>query len=118
MGRRLYVGNLPYKTTDEDLTQLFGQAGPVDNVRVMRDMATGRARGFAFVQMVTDEAAQAAIAQFHQFQMEGRPLVVNEARPKPEGEGGGGGGRGRFGGEDRGDRGGGDRGGSRREPRW
>ena len=114
MGRRLY---LAYKTTDEDLQQLFSQAGPVDNVRVMRDMATGRARGFAFVQMMSDEAAQAAIAKFHQFQMEGRPLVVNEARPKPEGEGGGGGRPPRFDRQDRGDRG--DRDGGRgREPRW
>ncbi len=55
MGRRLYVGNLPYKTTDEELNTLFSQAGPVDNVRVMRDMATGRARGFAFVEMGTEE---------------------------------------------------------------
>lgn len=112
MGRRLYVGNLPYKTTDEDLQQLFSQAGPVDNVRVMRDMATGRARGFAFVQMMNDEAAQAAIAQFHQYQLEGRPLVVNEAKPKPEGEGGG---RPRY------ERAGADRGGDAgrgREPRW
>lgn len=113
MGRRLYVGNLPYKTTDEDLQQLFSQAGPVDNVKVMRDMATGRARGFAFVQMMSDEAAQSAIAQFHQYQLEGRPLVVNEARPKPEGEGGGGRPP-RFDRHERGDR----DGDSRREPRW
>lgn len=113
MGRRLYVGNLPYKTTDEDLQQLFAQAGPVDNVRVMRDLATGRARGFAFVQMMNDAAAQAAIAQFHQFPLDGRPLVVNEARPKPEGEGVVGGVRPpRFDRADRGDRG------ERREPRW
>ena len=57
MGRRLYVGNLPYSATEEQLTELFGQAGKVDNVRVMRDMATGRARGFAFVEMATDEDA-------------------------------------------------------------
>ena len=57
MGRRLYVGNLPYSATEEQLTELFGRAGKVDNVRVMRDMATGRARGFAFVEMVTDEDA-------------------------------------------------------------
>ena len=85
MGRRLYVGNLPYKTTDEDLTALFSQAGKVDTVRVMRDMATGRARGFAFVDMVDDDGAQNAIGQFHGQPLEGRPLVVNEARPKPEG---------------------------------
>lgn len=113
MGRRLYVGNLPYKTTDEDLHALFSQAGAVESVRVMRDMATGRARGFAFVEMATDDDAQKAITQFHTHQMEGRALVVNEARPKPEG-----GGR-SFGGDSYG--GGRSRdhvGGSRREPRW
>ena len=72
MGRRLYVGNLPYKTTDEDLNTLFSQAGAVDNVRVMRDMATGRARGFAFVEMANDEAAQKAISQLHGHALEGR----------------------------------------------
>jgi cold-inducible RNA-binding protein len=111
MGRRLYVGNLPYKTTDEDLTELFGRAGAVDNVRVMRDQATGRARGFAFVEMVNDEDAQKAVEQFHEYELDGRALVVNEARPKESGGfGGGGGGRGGYGG------GGG--GGGRREPRW
>ena len=95
MGRRLYVGNLPYSATEEQLTELFSRAGKVDNVRVMRDMATGRARGFAFVEMATDEDAQKAISDFHEQQMEGRALVVNEASPKPEGGfGGGGGGRG------------------------
>ncbi|MGE0459923.1 MAG: RNA recognition motif domain-containing protein [Vicinamibacterales bacterium] len=108
MGRRLYVGNLPYKTTDEDLTELFSRAGAVDNVRVMRDQATGRARGFAFVEMVSDEDAQKAIEQFHEYEMEGRALVVNEARPKESG-GFGGGGRGGYGGGG---------GGGRREPRW
>jgi RNA recognition motif-containing protein len=120
MGRRLYVGNLPYSTTEDQLTELFSQAGKVDSVRVMRDMATGRARGFAFVEMGSDEDAQKAISQFHEHQLDGRPLVVNEARPKPEGGFGGGGGRGRggFGG------GGGGRddsdygGGGKREPRW
>ena len=98
MGRRLYVGNLPYSATEDQLTELFSRAGKVDSVRVMRDMATGRARGFAFVEMGTDEEAQKAITDFHEQQMEGRALVVNEARPKPEGGfGGGGGGRGRGG---------------------
>lgn len=101
MGRRLYVGNLPYKATDEDLTALFSQVGPVASVHVMRDQATGRARGFGFVEMGTDDAAQQAIQRFHEYQMEGRALVVNEARPKPSGGGGFGGG-----------------GGGRREPRW
>lgn len=120
MGRRLYVGNLPYSTTEEQLTDLFSRAGQVDNVRVMRDMATGRARGFAFVEMASDDDAQKAITEFHEYQMEGRALVVNEARPKPEGGGFGGGGRGQ------GNRGGGSRnfesedfsGGRRKEPRW
>ena len=85
MGRRLYVGNLPYKTTDDDLTALFAQAGAVDSVRVMRDMATGRARGFAFVEMADEDGAQKAISRFHGQPLEGRALVVNEARPKPEG---------------------------------
>ena len=69
MGRRLYVGNLPYKATDEDLMSLFSRAGAVDNVRVMRDQATGRARGFAFVEMVNDEDAQKAIQEFHQYRV-------------------------------------------------
>jgi RNA recognition motif-containing protein len=122
MGRRLYVGNLPYSTTDEDLNGLFSRAGTVENVRVMRDMATGRARGFAFVQMATDEDAQRAISEFHQYQLDGRALVVNEARPKPEfsagaGRGGYGGEGGDFegGGSGYGGGGGGNR---RREPRW
>ncbi|MCL4848771.1 MAG: RNA-binding protein [Acidobacteria bacterium] len=105
MGRRLYVGNLPYKTTDEDLQALFGQAGAVESVRVMRDLTTGRARGFAFVQMASDADAQKAVEQFHEYQLDGRALVVNEARPKPAVGGG------------RGDFAGGGFGGPR-EPRW
>lgn len=120
MGRRLYVGNLPYSTTEEQLTDLFGRAGQVDNVRVMRDMATGRARGFAFVEMASDEDAQKAISEFNDYKLDGRPLVVNEAKPKPEGGFGGGsrgpGGRSAGGGrtmdsEDF-------SGGRRKEPRW
>jgi RNA recognition motif-containing protein len=119
MGRRLYVGNLPYSATEEQLTELFSRAGKVDSVRVMRDMATGRARGFAFVEMGSDEDAQKAISEFHEQQMEGRALVVNEARPKPEGGGfGGGGGRGRGGGGGRSYDDGDFSGGRRKEPRW
>jgi RNA recognition motif-containing protein len=121
MGRRLYVGNLPYKATDEELTSLFSTVGDVASARVMRDMATGRARGFGFVEMTTDEAAQKAIEKLHQHQMDGRALVVNEAQPRSAGgrsfSGGGGGG-----GFNRGGRGGDDYsgggGGGRREPRW
>ena len=116
MGRRLYVGNLPYSATEDQLTELFSRAGKVDSVRVMRDMATGRARGFAFVEMASDEDAHKAISEFHEQQMEGRALVVNEARPKPEG-GFGGGGRGRGGGG-RGYDDGDFSGGRRKEPRW
>ena len=123
MGRRLYVGNLPYSATEDQLTELFGRAGKVDNVRVMRDMATGRARGFAFVEMATDEEAQKAATEFNQYQRGGRALTVNEARPKPEGGFGGGGGGGRGGGRggggyDRGGGGGYGGGGGKREPRW
>jgi RNA recognition motif-containing protein len=121
MGRRLYVGNLPYKATDEDLMALFSTMGDVASARVMRDMATGRARGFGFVEMTTDEAAQKAIEKLHQHEMDGRSIVVNEAQPKPVGGAGRGpGGGGGFG---RGNRGGGDDysgggAGGRREPRW
>ena len=103
MGRKLYVGNLPYDVGEADLEQLFSAAGTVDSVAVMRDMATGRARGFAFVEMGTDAEAQNAIQQFNSYSMGGRNLTVNEARPKTERSGGFGGG-----------------GGSRRrsEPRW
>ena len=123
MGRRLYVGNLPYKATDEDLTALFSTVGDVASARVMRDMATGRARGFGFVEMTTDEAAAKAIEKLHQHEMEGRAIVVNEAQPKPAGGGRGPGGGGGFnrGGGGGGGRGGDDFGGGaggRREPRW
>ena len=117
MGRRLYVGNLPYAATEDQLSSLFSQAGKVESVRVMRDMATGRARGFAFVEMGSVEVAQMAVCLFHEYKMDGRPLVVNEARPKPEGGFGGGGnrpprGEGRsYDSEDF-------SGGRRKEPRW
>jgi cold-inducible RNA-binding protein len=110
MGRRLYVGNLPYETGENDLQDLFAQAGTVESVKVMRDMATGRARGFAFVEMSTDEEAAKAITQLNEYQMGGRGLTVNEARPKPERSGGFGGGGGY------GDNGGNSR--RRSEPRW
>ena len=118
MGRKLYVGNLPYQVGEAELQELFGQAGAVESVRVMRDMATGRARGFAFVEMATDDEAQKAATQFNGHSLGGRALTVNEARPKPEHSGGfGGDSRGGFGGDSRGSGGGNGRGG-RREPRW
>src|SRR3954470_24613370 len=111
MGRRLYVGNLPYSAGEAELQDLFSKAGTVESVGVRGDGATGRARGFAFVEMSTDEEAQKAASEFNQYQMGGRALTVNEARPKPEGGFGGGGGVG-------GNRGGGGNAGGRREPRW
>jgi RNA recognition motif-containing protein len=89
MSRKLYVGNLPYNTGEADLQELFTRAGTVDSVKVMRDMATGRARGFAFVEMSTDDEAQRAITELNNYQLEGRGLTVNEARPKPASSGGG-----------------------------
>jgi RNA recognition motif-containing protein len=85
MGRKLYVGNLPYSTSETELQELFGRAGAVDSVNVVRDMATGRARGFAFVEMATDDEAQKAIQELNQQDLGGRSLNVNEARPKPQG---------------------------------
>ena len=115
MGRRLYVGNLPYSATEDQLTDLFSQAGKVDNVRVMRDQATGRARGFAFVEMATDEEAAAAATGLNNTQFGGRTIAVNEARPREQRSGGPGGGGGGRGGRSFGGGGGG---GGRREPRW
>ena len=110
MGRKLFVGKFPYETGEAELQELFARAGTVETVKVMRDMATGRARGFAFVEMSSDDEAQKAITELNDYQLGGRGLTVNEARPKPERSGGFGGGGGY----------GGDRGGSRgrSEPRW
>ena len=106
MGRKLYVGNLPYQVQESELEELFTQAGQVASVFVPRDKFTGQGRGFAFVEMSTDEEAQKAITELNDFQLGGRGLTVNEARPKPAYAGGGGGG-------------GGGRGPNRRsEPRW
>ena len=88
MSRKLYVGNIPYQTTESDLQELFSTAGAVESVRVMRDMATGRARGFAFVEMATEEEAQTAIDQLHERDFGGRALTVNEARPQAQRSGG------------------------------
>jgi len=111
MNRKLFVGNLSFNTEESTLEALFAQAGTVASVRVMRDQATGRARGFGFVEMETEEAAQAAIDKFNNTELDGRRIAVNEARPQVGGGqrfgGGGGGGR---------DRGG--FGGRRREARW
>jgi RNA recognition motif-containing protein len=114
MGRNLFVGNLSFSVGEAELRQLFEQKGGVESVTVMRDSETGRSRGFGFVEMSSEEAAQKAIKELNEFSMEGRNLTVNEARPKPERRGGFGGGGGRG----RGGFGGSGRGGQRREPRW
>ena len=88
MSRKLYVGNLPYDTEEAQLQDLFAQFGQVDSVRVMRDMATGRARGFAFVEMGNEDEAQRAVTGLNETQLGGRSLTVNEARPKPAFAGG------------------------------
>jgi RNA recognition motif-containing protein len=101
MGTKLYVGNLSFNTTETDLQDLFAQAGPVQEVTLMQDKFTGKSRGFAFVTMTSDQDAQNAITQFNGKTVEGRPLTVNEARPRearPPGGGSGGGGGGRSGG--------------------
>jgi RNA recognition motif-containing protein len=102
MGSKLYVGNLSYNTTSSDLEQLFAQHGSVSSAEVIQDRDTGRSKGFGFVQMGTDDEAQAAIAALNGQQHDGRALTVNEAKPREDrprgGGGGGGGGRGGYGG--------------------
>ena len=107
MGRKLFVGNLSFNTDERRLEELFATVGPVDTVNIVRDQMTGRARGFAFVEMQTDGDAQNAIQKLNDTELDGRKLAVNEARPKPTGGGGGGGRPGGGGGR-----------GPRREPRW
>jgi RNA recognition motif-containing protein len=135
---KLYVGNLSFQTSSEDLQELFSQAGTVESANVVEDRDTGRSRGFGFVEMATKEEGEAAIQQFNGKEFGGRNLTVNEARPREDRGGrggfggGGGGGRGGYGGGggggNRGGGGGGGRGGGggygggggggNREPRW
>jgi RNA recognition motif-containing protein len=122
MGTKLYVGNLSFRTTSDELRDAFAAVGTVESASVIEDRDTGRSRGFAFVEMATAEEAAAAIEQFNGKDFGGRNLTVNEAKPRADRGGGGGrggygggGGRGGYGGG--GDRGG-DRGGYEREPRW
>jgi RNA recognition motif-containing protein len=102
MNTKLYVGNLPYETTEADLQTLFEAAGPVSTINIVRDRATGQARGFAFVEMQDAEGARRAISDLDRHQMGGRSLTVNEAKPMAPRPSGGGSGGGR----------------QRREPRW
>ena len=98
MGKRLYVGNLSYGVSSSDLGELFAPFGTVDSAQVVEDRESGRSKGFGFVEMSTDEEAQAAIRGLNGQDHGGRPLTVNEARPREERGGGGGGGRGGRGG--------------------
>lgn len=128
MATKLYVGNLSFRTTSDELRELFSQAGGVESANVIEDRETGRSRGFAFVEMTTAEDAANAIEMFNGKDLGGRNLTVNEAKPKTDRGGGGGrgygggGGRGGYGGgrdRDRGGYGGGGDGGRNdREPRW
>lgn len=136
MSMKLYVGNLSFQTSSEELQQLFSQAGTVESASVVEDRDTGRSRGFGFVEMATKEEGESAIAQFNGKEVNGRALNVNEARPRENRGGGGGGGRGGYGGNrgggggfggNRSGGGGGGRGnygggggggGGNREPRW
>ena len=131
MSMKLYVGNLAFTTSSQDLQELFAQAGTVESASVVEDRDTGRSRGFGFVEMSSKEEGEAVIAQFNGKEVNGRALNVNEAKPHENrggggGRGGFGGGRGGFGGN-RGGGGGGGRGGGygggsggggNREPRW
>ncbi len=130
MSMKLYVGNLAFQTSNDDLQQLFSQAGTVESASIVEDRDTGRSRGFGFVEMSSPEEGKAAIEQFNGKEVNGRSLTVNEARPREDrGNRPGGGGRGGFGGNRTG--GGGNRtggrggfgggsggGGGNREPRW
>ena len=116
---KIFVGNLPFSVGETELRELFGQKGTVDSVTIMRDMETGRSRGFAFLEMASQEEAEKAIKDLNAYALEGRNLTVNEARPKVDrGNRGGGGGfnRGGGGGFNRDHRGGGG-GGGRRDSR-
>src|SRR5260370_32578358 len=94
MGRRLYVGNLGWTVTDQDLQDAFSEAGKVESSQVIMDRATNRSRGFGFVEMATDEAADAAIKRLNGRDIKGRPIRVNEAQARSGGGGAGGGGGG------------------------
>lgn len=98
MGKKLYVGNLPYSMQDADLEQLFGEHGTVESAQVIMDRMSGRSKGFGFVEMSTDEEAKSAIEGLNGKDFGGRALTVNEAKPREDRGGGGGRGRGGYGG--------------------
>jgi RNA recognition motif-containing protein len=96
MGRKLYVGNLPYSVTEEKLEEMFSGAGRVESVKIIINRDTGQSKGFAFVEMSNDSEANAAISKLNGTDLDGRPMKISEARPQTD-RGGGGGGRGRGG---------------------
>jgi len=98
VGRKLYVGNLPYSASEQDLSEKFGACGTVESAKLITDRDTGRSKGFGFIEMATDAEAQAAIDALNGQDYDGRPMKVNEARPQEKRSGGGGGGRGGYGG--------------------
>ena len=126
MSMKLYVGNLAFATSSQDLQELFAAAGTVESASIVEDRDTGRSRGFGFVEMATKEEGEAAISQFNGKELSGRSLKVNEATPREPRSGGGGGrggfggggGRGGYGGGGGGRGNGGGFGGGHREPRW
>src|SRR3970282_1930509 len=96
MGRKLYVGNLPYSATEQSLREAFSASGVVDSVNLITDRDTGQSKGFAFIEMASDKEAQAATKAMNGATLDGRQIKVNEAKPKGSGGGGGGGNRGGF----------------------
>jgi len=106
VAKKLYVGNLPHATDENELSELFSQFGTVVSAQIIVDKETNRSRGFGFIEMESDDAAQAAISALNGQEFGGRPLTVNEARPREERSAGGGGGRGGYGSDRRGGGGG------------
>jgi cold-inducible RNA-binding protein len=101
VGKKLYVGNLPFSASEEDLSAKFATCGTVESAKLITDRETGRSKGFGFVEMATDAEAQAAIDKLNGADYDGRPMTVNEARPQKKRPGPGGGGRGGYGGGNR-----------------
>ena len=108
---KIYVGNLSWSMSDDDLSNLFTQFGSVTSAKILKDKVSGRSKGFGFVEMETDEEANNAIANLNETEIQGRKIIVNQSQPRPAGEGGGGGFKKRSGGFGGGNRGGGSRGG-------
>lgn len=94
MGKKLYIGNLPYSATEQLLAEKMGECGTVESAKIITDRESGRSKGFAFVEMSTDAEAQSAISKFNGSDYDGRPMTVNEAKPQAPRDNRGGGGRG------------------------